>query len=66
MSGEVEYGNCDICNIQNTLNRKYYYYDIHCECCSNDDHFEIVRYCNYCNPKLPSVVNVVIKHKSSR
>lgn len=60
--GAVEYGECDICKREASLNRKYYRYNIPCDCC-NDEHFEIVRYCNKCDPKPPKVVKVVISPK---
>jgi len=61
--GDIEYGNCDICNIQAPLTRKYYRYDIKCDCCNgkNDNHFEIVRYCASCEPKPPQTLKVVMK-----
>ncbi len=61
--GDIEYGNCDICNIQAPLTRRYYRYDIKCDCCngSKDDHFEIVRYCLDCKPKPPRRISVVMK-----
>lgn len=63
MTGEVEVGTCDICKTESVpLNRKYYYYDIECECCNSieDDHFEIVRHCGKCEPKPPSKVTCVL------
>ena len=65
MSGDIECGNCDMCNNQAPLSRKYYIYDIKCECCDgkDDDHFEIVRYCSECEPKPPKTVKVVITPK---
>jgi len=62
---EIEYGNCDMCNMQAPLSRKYYKYDIKCECCNNkdDDHFEIVRYCSECKPKPLGSIKVVIAPK---
>jgi len=60
---DIEYGECDICGIQGVLERKYYRYDIKCDCCNSkkDDHFEIVRFCSNCQPKPPSVIRVVMK-----
>ncbi len=62
MSGEVEYGKCDICGKESSLSRKYYRYDIKCDCCNGikDDHFEIVRYCSECKPKPPRVAKVIM------
>jgi len=65
---ECEYGKCDICGATDVLlARKYYYYDVDCECCvhnkrnSREKHFEIVRYCNNCKPKPPRRISAVIK-----
>ena len=60
--GEVEFGTCDICGDEFSLNRKYYRYDIKCDCCNRkeDNHFEIVRYCNNCIPKPPKYVKIII------
>lgn len=60
---EIEYGNCDVCNIQSTLSRKHYYYDINCNCCITEDggHLEIVRTCIMCEPEPPERVSVVVK-----
>ncbi len=60
----AESGTCDICKSSNTiLNRKYYYYNIKCDCCNskNDNHFHIIRHCSLCFPKPPSSINVVLK-----
>ena len=58
--GDVEFGKCDICGKETTLNRKYYHYDIKCDCCS-PKHFEIVRHCKDCKPQPPKYVKVYIK-----
>ena len=62
MSGGIEYGKCDMCGKEAPLSRKYYRYDIKCDCCNSkkDDHFELVRYCSECKPKPPRVVKVII------
>jgi serine/threonine protein phosphatase 1 len=60
--GESEFGKCNICNQDTSLSRKYYYYDIKCECCNseNDPHFEIVHHCIHCKPKPPRVVKATL------
>jgi len=65
MTGEVELGRCSICGKDRPVSRKYYYYDIKCECCNgkDDDHFEIVWHCNLCKPVPPEIVSLVIKSK---
>jgi len=65
---DVEYGKCDICGNDNILSRKYYYYDIKCDCCNSkdDNHFEIVKYCNKCKPKPPQKITVYIQPNGNR
>jgi len=61
MAKDVETGTCNICKKEHVqLSRKYYYYDIECDCCNSkeDDHFEIVKYCKDCEPKPPRKVKV--------
>ena len=60
MSGDSEYGVCDICKNERFLNRKYYYYDIECECHS-PKHFEIVRHCSSCVPVEPSLTKIELR-----
>lgn len=58
MMADVELANCDMCHVLKPVQRKYYTYDIKCDCCNNkeDDHFEIVRHCVTCAPKPPTKV----------
>lgn len=60
---DQEFGKCEICGKKSILNRKYYYYNINCECCASSEkkHFEIVRYCDNCNPKPPQKISVYVK-----
>ena len=53
--GDVEINKCDICGVPKQVSRKYYYYNIHCDCCNSkkSPHFEIVWYCNNCTPVPP-------------
>ena len=45
--GNGEFGKCEICGKDAILERTYFYYPIHCECCESYDknaqrqHFEI-------------------------
>lgn len=55
----VEYGKCDICRKEDTLSRKYYHYDIECECClsgGEKKHFVYVSHCKNCEPKPPETI----------
>lgn len=66
MSGAVEFGKCQCCGKETSLQRKYFYYDIDCECCSaihkgKKRHFEFIRHCNNCIPKEPLKINVSLK-----
>lgn len=60
MSTEQETGRCDVCGELGILLRKYYHYDVECDCCGGDDHFEIVRYHqNNCKPCPPENVRII-------
>lgn len=61
--GDVEFAKCDICKNEDHVSRKYYYYDIKCDCCNgkDDNHFEIVRYCKDCLPKPPYNIKLMYK-----
>lgn len=52
MAGDVEFGKCDVCHEEKPLQRKYYHYDVKCECCS-PKHFEFVSHCADCTPLAP-------------
>ncbi len=58
--GTSESGTCDICKTEcHSLARKYYKYDVDCECCggaAKDYHFEIVKHCFNCEPKPPKKI----------
>lgn len=58
---EFEDGYCDICHKKGQITRDYYYYDINCECCGGDLHFEIVRHCQNCKPKPPKRISAIVK-----
>ena len=47
---EAEIDYCDICHKKKQVQRKYYYYDINCECCGDPQHFELVKHCADCEP----------------
>ena len=61
-----EIGYCDICHMEKPLSRKYYYYDIDCECCNGNTHFEIVRHCKDCTPIPPRKITVYIQPMNER
>ena len=68
---EVEIDYCDICHKKKQVQRKYYYYNINCECCGGPQHFEIVKYCAECEPVPPRRIAAIVvpvpreKRKSS-
>jgi len=64
MSGCVEYGICDVCGKETTLSRKYFRYDVNCECHS-PNHFEIVWHCNECEPIEPKITEMIVKNINS-
>ena len=47
MCNSIEWGRCEICGKETQLERTYFYYPIHCECCGNKEnrHFEMIRHC---------------------
>ena len=60
MDIEVDY--CDICHKQKQVQRKYYHYGIDCLCCgSPQGHFEIVRYCEDCEPVPPKYIQAEMR-----
>ena len=66
--GSIEFGKCDICGKEAPLERTYFHYDIHCQCCGckEDDrnmHFELVCHCKDCVPDIPKVINPVLMSK---
>ena len=62
MSGSIEWGVCSICKSEGQVSRKYYYYDIVCDCCRGG-HFEIVKHCDKCEPKAPRRISAVVPCK---
>lgn len=49
---DEEYGICDMCGNKGIIQRRYYHFDIRCEC-HLPNHFEIVHYCKDCVPIMP-------------
>jgi hypothetical protein len=67
MGGESEWGTCEYCGNEGGVNRAYFRYDVNCECCGNDHHFEIVWHCGKCDAKDPGIRKIELsnelKHK---
>lgn len=61
--GEQEINICSGCKEEEVVSRKYFYYDIKCDCCNskNDPHFEIVYHCKNCVPFPPKQLNVYLE-----
>ena len=65
--GGIEFGKCEICGKETSLERTYFYYPIHCECCGSKDkdgqkrHFEIVHHCKDCPAPMPKELHPLIK-----
>lgn len=53
----VEFGKCDYCGRETNVKRKYFYYNIKCDCHS-PRHFEIRYYCKDCTPRPPHETKV--------
>lgn len=60
---DIELGICDVCKEQSQLSRKYYYYDVKCDCCGSKEgnHFQCVRHCANCEPKAPEKITIYLK-----
>ena len=58
--GEQEYGKCDLCGKESVLARTYFDYPIKCECHS-PRHFEMVKHCDDCVPKMPKDIKVKLR-----
>lgn len=52
MSNCIEWGTCQVCNNEGSLDRTYFKYGIKCECHS-PEHFQIVWHCYKCVPEDP-------------
>jgi len=58
---DVEYGKCQVCDtVDQSLTRKYFYYDIPCGCCVGDQHFDYVAHCGTCIPEEPQTTTISI------
>lgn len=55
-----EFERCAVCGKTGILKRKYYKYNIKCDCHS-PEHFELVLHCPSCVPKPPETTTVFIK-----
>ena len=64
---EIEFGKCEICGKETGLERTYFYYPIHCECCGSkdsngqDQHFELVIHCKDCPAPIPNEIHPLCK-----
>lgn len=65
--GEIEFGKCEICSKEAPLERTYFYYPIHCECCGSKDkngqkqHFELVIHCKDYPAPMPKEIHPLLK-----
>lgn len=65
--GEIEFGKCEICGKEAPLERTYFYYPIHCECCGSKDengqkqHFVMVVHCKDCPAPMPKEIHPLLK-----
>lgn len=60
MSGDTEFGKCELCGKDSYLVRTYFHYNIDC-ICHSPNHFDIIRHCNECRPTKPAYTNMLIK-----
>jgi hypothetical protein len=62
MSGDAEFGTCEMCGKERNLQRTVFRYNIKCECHS-PYHFEMVCHCSDCIPEEPEVTKVYLRTK---
>ncbi len=60
MSGESEFGKCEVCKTETHLQRTTFHYDIKCECHS-PNHFITIRHCSNCKPVEPKNTTVTFQ-----
>ena len=65
MSGEMQFGKCDICKKHTIVESKFYYYGFKCDCHS-PEHFERVNYCKDCAPKKPPYTKVTLTDEQAQ
>ena len=65
MSGETQFGECDICKKQTIVESKFYHYGFTCDCHS-PEHFERVNYCKECAPKKPPYTKVTLTDEQAQ
>ena len=65
MSGETQFGECDICKKQTFVESKFYHYGFKCDCHS-PEHFERVNYCKECAPKKPPYTKVTLTDEQAQ
>lgn len=63
LTGDTEYGTCEVCGKENHLVRTYWHYDIKCEC-HYPIHFEMKLHCYGCVPKEPITTKMTVKTDS--
>lgn len=56
---DIEYGTCDMCGREANLQRKYYHFNIKCEC-HLPTHSEMIKYCLDCVPLRPAETTIEI------
>ena len=60
MKGTMEQATCSMCGTFTIVARKFYHYEIICECCS-DRHIEVVQYCSACKPVPPEFIKLALQ-----
>lgn len=65
MPGEIERGYCNYCQNLKELRRTYYRYPILGHCACHSEHFELIRTCHNCTPRLPSFTLVAYPNQGN-
>lgn len=59
--GEIEFDKCQICGQYAQIHRTYFRYpEIKCECHS-PCHFDLVRHCDKCKPRIPEYTRIELR-----
>ena len=57
---EQELAGCQVCGKYGPVLRHYYHYDVYCDCCNGDQHFEYVYHCDGCVPRAPTKIGIIL------
>lgn len=56
-----EEGSCSVCGEYGAVQRRYFHYDVDCDCCNGSQHFKFLYHCSDCVPKAPTKIRITIE-----